>query len=100
MRAWLACALSLSLVLALVPSGAHASGFATGAVTDGSATALVETGLKSMLQQAWSKGGEVDTILTSPTIYNTISGLPELLLGSVTSSRSLRLRSSARLTYM
>jgi len=52
---------------------AHASGFATGAVTDGSSTATTETGLKALLQQAWSKGGEVDTILTSPQIYNTIS---------------------------
>ena len=53
---------------------APASGFATGAVTDGSATAFVEAGLKSMLQQAWSTGGETDVILCGPGVYNTISG--------------------------
>ena len=52
---------------------APASGFATGAVTDGSATAFVETGLQSLLQQAWSTGGETDVILCGPTIYNKIS---------------------------
>ena len=50
------------------------SGFAKGGVTAGSATALVEAGLKSALQQAWSSGGETDTILCGPGIYNTISG--------------------------
>ena len=53
---------------------APASGFATSPVTDGSATALVETGLKAMLQQAWSTGGETDVILCGATLYNTISG--------------------------
>jgi hypothetical protein len=72
---------------------AHASGFATGAVTDGSATAFVETGLKAMLLQAWSKGGEVDTILTSPTIYNTISGFT----GIATRFRNVESRAQAQI---
>lgn len=57
---------------------APVSGFATSPVTDGSATALTEAGLKSMLQQSWSMGGEVDTILVGPTLYNTISGFTGL----------------------
>jgi hypothetical protein len=50
------------------------NGFATGAVTDGSSTALTSTGLNDMLTQAWSCGGETDTILCSATVYNRISG--------------------------
>ena len=57
---------------------APASGFATSPVTDGSATAFTETGLKAMLSQAWSMGGEVDTILVGATLYNTISGFTGL----------------------
>jgi hypothetical protein len=53
---------------------APASGFATSPVTDGSATAFVNSGLTAMLQQSWSSGGEVDVILCGPTLYNTISG--------------------------
>lgn len=53
---------------------APVSGFATSPVTDGSATAFTEAGLKSMLQKSWSAGGEVDTILVGSTLYNTISG--------------------------
>jgi hypothetical protein len=52
---------------------APVSGFATSPVTDGSSTAFTSTGLNSMLQQAWSMGGETDTILVGPTLYNTIS---------------------------
>ena len=52
---------------------APVSGFAVSPVTDGSATAFVETGLQAMLQQAWSMGGETDVILCGPTIYNKIS---------------------------
>lgn len=57
---------------------APSSGFATGAVTDGSATAFTETGLKALLSQSWSCGGEVDTILVGATLYNTISGFTGL----------------------
>lgn len=57
---------------------APASGFATSPVTDGSATAFTETGLKAMLAQSWSCGGEVDTILVGSTLYNTISGFTGL----------------------
>lgn len=53
---------------------APASGFATSPVTDGSATAFTEVGLKAMLSQAWSCGGETDVILVGSTLYNTISG--------------------------
>jgi hypothetical protein len=57
---------------------APASGFATSPVTDGSATAFTETGLRTMLAQSWSCGGEVDTILVGSTLYNTISGFTGL----------------------
>lgn len=57
---------------------APASGFATSPVTDGTATAFTETGLKAMLQKSWSAGGEVDTILVGSTLYNTISGFTGL----------------------
>ena len=53
---------------------APVSGFAVSPVTDGSATAFTETGLKAMLQQSWSMGGEVDVILCGPSLYTTISG--------------------------
>jgi hypothetical protein len=52
---------------------APTTGFALSPVTDGSATAFVSAGLNAMLQQAWSMGGETDTILVGPTLYNTIS---------------------------
>jgi hypothetical protein len=60
----------------LVSTPAPASGFATGAVTSaaGSATAFLAADLTSMISQAWSCGGEVDTILTTASVYNTISG--------------------------
>ena len=52
-----------------------ASGFAkgTGISPATSATALVESDFKLILQQAWSTGGETDTILCGPLIYNKIS---------------------------
>lgn len=53
---------------------APVSGFALSPVTDGSAVSMSEANLKSALQQAWSSGGEVDTILCGPTLYNSISG--------------------------
>jgi hypothetical protein len=57
---------------------APTSGVPSGAVTAGSATAMTETDLKGMLSQAWSCGGEVDTLLCSASIYNTISGFTGL----------------------
>lgn len=47
---------------------APVSGLASTAGTDGSATAFVETDLKTTLQQAWSCGGETDIILLGPTL--------------------------------
>jgi len=59
----------------LVTTPVPASGFATGAVTSaaGSATAFLVADLNSMISQAWSCGGEVDTILTTSSVYSTIS---------------------------
>ena len=51
---------------------AVSSGFAQ-TVTAGSTVTMVSADLNSALQQAWSCGGEVDTVLTGPTPYNTIS---------------------------
>jgi hypothetical protein len=53
---------------------APVSGFATATIPGATATAFTETDLKAMLQQAWSCGGEVDTILCNASVYNTISG--------------------------
>lgn len=55
-------------------TSAPTSGFAIGPQVDGSATAFTSAHLQSMLQQAWSCGGETDVILCGPTLYNTISG--------------------------
>jgi hypothetical protein len=51
---------------------APASGFASGAVVDGTAAAYTRAALNSGLSQAWSCGGETDTILVGATLYNTI----------------------------
>jgi len=51
---------------------APASGFAQVTV-DGSATALTKASLDSALQQAWSCGGETDTVLVGPTLQAKIS---------------------------
>ena len=53
---------------------APVSGFATATIPGASTTAFTETDLKAMLSQAWSCGGEVDTILVNASVYNTISG--------------------------
>lgn len=42
-------------------------------VTDGTATVMNETEFTNALQQAWSCGGEVDTVCVGPTLYNRIS---------------------------
>ena len=57
---------------------APASGFATATIPGASTTAFLEADLKSMLSQAWSCGGEVDTILCGATVYNTISAFTGL----------------------
>ena len=57
---------------------APTSGVPSGAVTTGTTTAIVEADLKGMLSQAWSCGGETDTLLTTAAIYNTISGFTGL----------------------
>lgn len=49
------------------------SGVAGTAGTDGTVTALTEAVLRSALQQAWSTGGETDTILVSAAIKNGIN---------------------------
>ena len=46
---------------------------ATGGSWTNSATAYVETDLRSMLQLAWSTGGEVDTVLCDSTAFNKFS---------------------------
>lgn len=59
---------------------APVSGFATATMpgVGSSATAFLEADLKNMLQQAWSCGGEVDTVLCTASVYNTISGFTGL----------------------
>jgi hypothetical protein len=57
---------------------APVSGFATATIPGASTTAFTETELKAMLSQAWSCGGEVDTILVNATVYNTISAFTGL----------------------
>ena len=54
-----------------------ASGFAS-APTAGSAVAFTSTELNNMLAQAWSCGGETDTILCGSTMYNKISTFTSL----------------------
>lgn len=51
---------------------APVSGIAGTAGTDGTEEAFTETLLKSALQQAWSKGGDVDVILLGPTLKNKL----------------------------
>lgn len=41
--------------------------------TAGTSTAISEADFKAMLQQAWSCGGEVDTVGVGPGLYNSIS---------------------------
>lgn len=77
-EAWIYTPNHISVNQTTATTTAPASGFATSPVTDGSATAFTETGLKSMLQQAWSSGGRTDIILCGPGLYNTISGFTGL----------------------
>ena len=57
---------------------APASGFATATCPGASTTAFTSADLNNMLQQAWSCGGEVDTILCPASVYNVISGFTSL----------------------
>jgi len=77
-ESWIYAPNHISVNQTAATTTAPVSGFATSPVTDGSATAFTETGLKNMLQQAWSMGGEVDTILVGPSLYNTISAFTGL----------------------
>ncbi|MDQ5942324.1 MAG: hypothetical protein QG572_1139 [Pseudomonadota bacterium] len=72
-EAWIYAPNHISINQSAATTTAPVSGFATSPVTDGSATAFTSVGLNSMLQQAWSMGGETDTILVGPSLYNTIS---------------------------
>jgi hypothetical protein len=79
----------------LVTTAAPASGFATGNVVSaaGSATAFLVADLNGMLSQAWSCGGEVDTILTTSGVYTTISAFT----GLATRFRDVQSRSQAQI---
>lgn len=72
---------------------APVSGFATATIPGASTTAYTETDLKAQLSQAWSCGGEVDTILCPATVYNTISGFT----GLATRFRDVRSREQAQI---
>jgi hypothetical protein len=86
---------------ASVSTTAPVSGFATAAIIGGlggtagvtSATAFLVADLNSMLQQAWSTGGEVDTILTTAGVYGTISAFT----GLATRFRDVQSRSQAQI---
>lgn len=74
---------------------APVSGFATATMpgVGSSATAFLEADLKSMLQQAWSCGGEVDTVLCTASVYSTISGFT----GLATRFRDVNSRAQAQI---
>jgi hypothetical protein len=74
---------------------APVSGFATATMPGigSSATAFLEADLKSMLQQSWSMGGSVDTVLTTATLYNTMSAFT----GLATRFRDVASRSQAQI---
>lgn len=78
---------------ATVTTTAPVSGFATAAGVAASSTAFLEADLKNMLQQAWSCGGEVDTVLTTASVYNTISAFT----GLATRFRDVASRSQAQI---
>jgi len=72
-EAWIYAPNHININQTAATTTAPVSGFAVSPVTDGTATAFTSVGLNSMLQQAWSMGGETDTILVGPSLYNTIS---------------------------
>lgn len=51
-----------------------ANGSATAAVTDGTQRPLTEALMKSMLQAAWTNGGDVDLVLSGPFNKTVVSG--------------------------
>lgn len=92
-EAWIYAPNHISVNQTAATTTAPVSGFATSPVTDGSATAFTEAGLKDMLKKAWSAGGEVDTILTTATLYSAISGFT----GLATRFRDVSSRSQAQI---
>ena len=71
---------------------APSSGIA-GAVTDGSATAYTKAALDAGLAQAWSCGGETDTIAVGSTLYAKISDFSSI----ATRFRDVASRSQAQI---
>jgi len=47
-------------------------------VTDGTATTFTSTELEAMISQAWSCGGETDTIMCGSALYNKISAFTSI----------------------
>jgi hypothetical protein len=78
---------------ATVTTTAPASGFATAIPVAASSTAFLSANLNSMLEQAWSCGGETDTVLTTSSVYNTISAFTSI----ATRFRDVQSRSQAQI---
>jgi hypothetical protein len=57
---------------------APVSGFATATIPGASTTAIAESDLKSALAQAWSCGGDVDTLLCTQLTYGLIAAFTGL----------------------
>lgn len=72
---------------------APVSGVAGTAGTDGTATAFIETDLKSALQQAWSQGGDTDTILLPAILKNKLDNFT----GVATRFRNVESKSQAQI---
>jgi hypothetical protein len=72
---------------------APVSGFATATIGAGTATALTQAGLLSILQQPWSAGGNASTLLVGPTLYQSISSFT----GLATRFRNVESRSQAQI---
>jgi len=92
-EAWIYAPNHIGTTQSAATTTAPVSGFATSPVTDGTATAFTEVLLKSMLQAAWTQGGDVDVILCGATLYNTISGFT----GLATRFRDVSSRSQAQI---
>jgi hypothetical protein len=61
-----------------VTTPAPVNGIAADAPTDGSATALISSDFNAMLQQAWSCGGEVDTVLVGAILKAKIDNFTSI----------------------
>jgi hypothetical protein len=74
---------------------APVSGFATATMpgVGSSATAFLEADLKNMLQQAWSCGGNPADVVTTASVYNTISSFT----GLATRFRNVESRAQAQI---